>query len=131
MDENIPKYDPDEIIPNKNSLPYPVQIGDQKITPIDNTFLKKRGLVNLEHYYQTKLNEIIEEYQELVEDFKINERVYNSKFSWEPIIGHIYHLYKNSQGEEFLSLITPNDWSYKHLGSFKYNSDHRWEKVDL
>ena len=38
----------------KNSLTYPVQIGDQKIVLPDNSIFKKLGLVDLEHFYQTR-----------------------------------------------------------------------------
>lgn len=130
MDENIPKYDPDKIIPNKNSLTYPVQVGDQKITLFDNAPFRKRGVIDLEHYYTTKIFEIQKEYERLVEDFNINKRIYASKFGFEPVVGYAYYLYENSFGEEFLSLVAPNQWQMKYIGSFKLTSDKRWEKVD-
>jgi hypothetical protein len=131
MNENIPKHDPDLIIPNKNSLPYPVQVGDQKITLFDNTPFRNRGVIELEHYYTTKIFEVQKEYEKLVEDFNINKRVYASKFSFEPVVGHIYHLYENIFGEEFLSMISPSEWHLKYLGSFKLTSDKRWETVNI
>jgi hypothetical protein len=130
MDEDMPRYDPDKIIPNKNSLTYPVQIGDQKITLFDNTPFRKRGVIDLEHYYTTKIFEIQEEYNRLVEDFNINKRIYASKFGFEPVVGDTYHLYENYFGEEFLSIINPTQWQMKYIGSFKLTSDKRWKRHD-
>lgn len=129
MHEENPKYDPDKVIPNKNSLSYPVQIGDQKITLFDNTPFRKRGVIELEHYYTTKIFEIQKEYEKLVEDFNTNKRIYAAKFAYEPVVGYTYHLYEDSFGEEFLSIIAPNQWQMKYIGSFKLTSDKRWEKV--
>jgi hypothetical protein len=40
-----------------------------------------------------------------MEEYEWNELVYNSKFSFEPVIGEIYHLYRDAAGLNFLSLI--------------------------
>jgi hypothetical protein len=42
-----------------------------------------------------------------MEEYEWNELVYNSKFSFEPVIGEIYHLYRDA-GLNFLSLIDKN-----------------------
>ena len=77
----------------------------------------------------TKFNELKEEYFKLIEEYKWNELVYQSKFSYEPIIGETYHLYMGRDGNLFLSLITPNEWNKEHIGSFKLNSELKWIKV--
>lgn len=128
MEENL-KYDPDKVVPNKNTLTYPVQIGDQKIVLFDNTPFIKRGLTDLEHYYNTRLQEIKKEYDILYESYQINKRIYSSIFKFEPIVGNIYYLYENLSGEEFLSMIKPNEWSYKCFGSFRLNAERRWEQI--
>jgi len=116
---------------DKNKLTYPVQIGDQKITVIDTEPFIQRGLQELDNYYTTKLAEIKEDYDDLLDDYNINRRVYSSKFNFQPIIGETYHLYLNSFDEEFLSLIAPNEWSMKYLGSFILNSENRWKQIKL
>ena len=78
----------------------------------------------------SKFNELKEEYQKLVEEYKWNDLVYKSKFSFEPVIGKIYHLYYTNDGKIFLSLISPNEWKKEHIGSFKYNHDNKWEKIE-
>jgi hypothetical protein len=27
-------------------------------------------------------------------------------------------------------LISPNEWKREHIGSFKYNHDNKWEKIE-
>jgi hypothetical protein len=56
--------------------------------------------------------------------------VWESKISFEPIIGGKYHLY-NFDGEKTLSLIAPNEWNKSNyfLGSFILNYDNKWIKV--
>jgi hypothetical protein len=55
--------------------------------------------------------------------------VYKAKFSFEPVIGKIYHLYYGADGNIFLSLIDPKEWNREHIGSFKYNHDNKWIKI--
>jgi predicted nucleotide-binding protein (sugar kinase/HSP70/actin superfamily) len=78
--------------------------------------------------FENKFNELKLEYQKLVEEFEWNEIIYNSKFSFEPVIGEIYHLYVGNEGSHFLSLIPPNEWNKEHIGTFKLNSDKKWVK---
>ncbi len=125
----ITKSDLEQIIPNKNSLPYPVQVGDQKIVVPDNHIFRKRGLENIVHYYETKVCEIKDEYDRLLENYNLNKRIYESIFKFEPIIGKVYFLYENMFEEEFLSLIDPNEWNMKYIGSYRLRSDERWEEV--
>jgi hypothetical protein len=55
-----------------------------------------------------------------MEEYEWNELVYNSKFSFEPVIGEIYHLYRDA-GLNFLSLIATR--IKEHIGTFKLNSE--------
>jgi hypothetical protein len=56
-----------------------------------------------------------------MEEFEWNELVYSAKFSFEPVIGEIYHLYRDAE-INFLSLIGPNEWN-KAYWTFKLNSE--------
>ena len=52
-----------------------------------------------------------------------------AKFSFEPIIGETYHLYKKENVESFLSIIAPDQCSFNTLGSFYLNADQIWKKT--
>lgn len=80
--------------------------------------------------FQSKFEEVRNEYEQLMQKFQYNDLVYNAKFSFEPNIGEVYHLYNNSKAESFLSIITPNQCSFDYIGSFRLNSNKMWEKLD-
>jgi len=98
-----------------------------KIPDVD-TF-KKKGVEKVSKHFQAELQEL----QEMIKKFIITasdtQAVYSANFKFDPIIGEIYHLYEDSKGD-FLSLISPNDWDKKHLGSFRLNSDYKWHRVE-
>jgi hypothetical protein len=78
---------------------------------------------------QAKYLELKAEYEKMMEEFEYNNLIFNAKFTFEPIIGDVYHLYKRENGETFLSLIAPNECNFNAMGSFYLNADQIWEKV--
>ena len=78
---------------------------------------------------ERKKSKIIDIDQKLVDEYKWNDLVYNAKFSFEPVIHEVYHLYSRKNGELFLSLISPNQGNQTHIGTFKYNHDNKWIKI--
>ncbi len=128
----IKKERPDNIVYtekegyNANILPYATSVGAPVIQIDDLVSWKSRGISNVNKEFENKFNELKLQYQNLMEEFEWNELVYNSKFSFEPVIGEIYHLYSSDDGENFLSLIGPNEWKKEHIGTFKLNSDKKW-----
>ena len=61
-----------------------------------------------------------------MKEYEWNELVYHAKYSFEPVIGEIYHLYAGDDGNNFLSLISPLEWNKEHIGTFQLNSDKKW-----
>jgi hypothetical protein len=55
--------------------------------------------------------------------------IYSAKFSFEPIVGEIYHLYIKEDGTYFLSIISPKEWNKEHVGTFQLNSDKKWVAI--
>jgi hypothetical protein len=68
---------------------------------------------------------------ELKERIEISEKIYLADLSFEPLIGHTYHLY--IKGETFkLLLIGPDDWgklpsTLQYVGTVKMLADHTWD----
>jgi len=111
-------------------LSYPTNVGAPVIT-IDNLVSwKSRGISNVNKQFENKFNELKLQYENLIKEFECNELVYNSNFSFEPVIGEIYHLYLGNDGTNFLSLISPSEWNKEHLGTFQLNSDKKWIQID-
>jgi hypothetical protein len=115
---------------NANALAYPTNVG-APVIKIDNIVdWKNRGIQNVNHEFETKFNELKLEYEKLMQEYEWNDILYNAKYSFEPIVGEIYHLYRANDGTNFLSLIDPNSWNREHIGSFKLNSNKRWIHID-
>lgn len=115
---------------NANVLPYATTVGAPVIRVDDLVSWKSRGITTVNKELELKFNELKLQYQKLMEEYEWNELVYSAKFSFEPVIGEIYHLYRDSAGINFLSLIGPNEWNKEHIGTFKLNSDKKWILLD-
>lgn len=111
---------------NANVLPYATNVGAPVISVGDVVSWKSRGIDNVNKELGNKFNELKIQYQKLMEEYEWNELVYSAKFSFEPVIGETYHLYRDSNGVNFLSLIGPQEWNKEHIGTFKLNSDKKW-----
>lgn len=107
-------------------LPYGTNVGSPVIKINDVVAWKSRGIHNVNKEFENKFNELKLQYEQLMEEYKWNDIVYNSKFSFEPVIGEIYHLYNGNDGVHFLSLISPQEWNKEHIATFKLNSDKKW-----
>lgn len=111
---------------NANILPYATNVGAPVIRVDDVVSWKSRGIDNVNKELGNKFNELRIQYQKLMEEYEWNELVYSAKFSFEPVIGEIYHLYRDANAVNFLSLIGPQEWNREHIGTFKLNSDKKW-----
>ena len=78
---------------NASFLPYATSVGAPIIKVDDVAAWKGRGVRNVNKEFENKFNELKLQYQSLMEEFEWNEIIYNAKFSFEPVIGEIYHLY--------------------------------------
>jgi hypothetical protein len=114
---------------NASLLPYSTNVGAPVIKMDDVVSWKSRGINNVNKEFENKFNELKEQYESLMIEYKWNELVYNAKFSFEPVIGEIYHLYSNNDGTTVLSLIAPNEWNKEHIGTFKLNSEKKWVRI--
>jgi len=109
--------------------PYGTSVGAPVITTTDTVAWKNRSIRKVNQKVQTKYLELKAEYEKMMAEFEYNNLIFNAKFTFEPIIGDIYHLYKRDNGETFLSIIAPNECNFNAMGSFYLNADQIWEKV--
>lgn len=121
---------PDYYVEDRRLKEYPTEIGSQKFSPDDIQLFKLDKTSKLKTYYKSKFSELEKEYKKIIEDIQLNERVYSAKCQFEPIVGETYHLYKRENGEEFLSILSPNDWKkFEYIGTYQFLSDGRWEII--
>ena len=123
------KDKPDNVADNPGLLPYASNVGAPVIKQDDVDTWKNQKVVKTNHYFETRYNEIKEEYKKLIESYEWNKLVYESNFKFEPIKGETYYLYQRDTGL-FLSLIEPEQWNQIFIGSFRLDSDDKWTKVN-
>ncbi|WP_233861052.1 DUF2452 domain-containing protein [Tenacibaculum piscium] len=109
--------------------PYATSVGAPVITTTDTIAWKNRSINKINHKVATKYLELKAEYDKMMQDFEYNKIIFEAKFTFEPIIGQIYHLYKRENGESFLSIIAPEECDFNSLGSFYLNVDQIWKKI--
>ena len=128
------KQYPDNIVYNSdkdkfdaNTKAYPTTVGSQKFEPV---CVDKSDSIKADQYFESKLQEIKKEYETLIDEYKWTKMIYNSTYNFQPILGEPYHLYENKRKELFLSLIEPDAWNQKYVGTFKLLNNGKWELVE-
>jgi hypothetical protein len=109
--------------------PYATSVGAPIIIPTDTVAWKNRSINKINHKVSAKYLELKSEYENMIQEFEYNKLIFNAKFSFEPIIGEVYHLYQRENNESFLSLISPEQCNFKSIGSFYLNAGQIWEKI--
>ena len=96
----------------------------------------------MEHQTDMQLGQIYQQMQLLAEQAKklqdrknISERIYLAEMRFEPLINHIYHLYKKEEGAHLLSLIAPNQWgrsknTFQFIATVRLLADHTWDILE-
>ena len=74
------KDKPDNVADNPGLLPYASNVGAPAIKPDDVATWKSEKVVKTNHYFETRYNEIKEEYRKLIESYEWNKLVYESEF---------------------------------------------------
>ncbi|MFN5845002.1 MAG: DUF2452 domain-containing protein [Flavobacteriia bacterium] len=138
-EEFINPIDPDKITDNPHSLEYPHHAGSAIIRPEDQGKIKGRALSAMEHQTDMQLNQIYEQMQLLAEQAKklqdrknISEFIYLAEMRFEPLINHVYHLYRKEDNNYLLSLIAPDQWgrsrhSFEWIATVRLLADHTWD----
>ncbi|MBW1296626.1 DUF2452 domain-containing protein [Aquimarina litoralis] len=127
---------PDQVVFNEEEnkydaalKPYATDVGAPTITIPDAVAWKNTNVHKVNKQVKAKYDELKAQYDVLMEQFEYNNLVYNAKFTFEPIVGETYHLYRNSNEEPFLSIIAPTECNFDHLGTFRLNADKMWERL--
>lgn len=142
QEEFINPIDPDNITENPHSLEYPHHAGSALVKPEDQGKLKGRALSAMEHQTDMQLSQIYEQMQLLANQAKkltdrktISEWIYTAEMRFEPLINHIYHLYRKENSTYLLSLIAPNQWgrsknTFTFIATVRLLADHTWDILE-
>merc|ERR1712193_407054 len=77
-------------------------------------------------FLQEQARKVLEEAQR---DAEINHMACNFK----RIPGKVYYIYKRKNGQQYMSLISPEEWGAdgpEFVASYKLNVDHSWTPID-
>jgi hypothetical protein len=138
--------DKDKVAENPGLMEYSHSVGGVVIKPEDQGKLKSRALSAMREQTNRQLMQIQKQAellaaqaQQLKKRVELSEKIYQADLSFEPFVGHTYHLYKKEERYK-LMLIGPSEWGrsrkehLEYVGSMKLLSDHTWElddEVDL
>ena len=80
--------------------------------------------------FNKKFEEIKDEFANLIDEVKWNEFVYSTNYNFIPVMGETYYLYRKSDGTNFLSLISPDEWNMEFIGATRLESNNKWIKIN-
>lgn len=141
-EEFVNPIDPDKITENPHSLEYAHHPGSAIVKPEDQGKLKGRAVSAMEFQTDMQLGQIYEQMQLLAAQAKklqdrksISEKIYLAEMRFEPLINHIYHLYKKQDSTFLLSLIAPQDWgrskkTFDFVATVRLLADHTWDILE-
>lgn len=110
---------------------YPTSVGAPVIETVDTIAWKNKNLQLVNSSFQARYSELRKTLDTFKESYEYNQILYNAKFSFEPIVGQMYHLYKNKMGEDFISILSPSECNFNFINSFYLNSDKIWVKKSM
>ena len=95
------KY-PDNIVYNEdrqkfdaNIKHYPTTVGGQKFEVLQ---VDKSDALKADKYFNKRLGELKEEWDKLVGEYESTRLIYETTYTFQPILGEIYHIYKSKDG---------------------------------
>lgn len=137
----INPIDKDKTAENPGLIAYPHNIGSSLVKPEDVGKVKSRALSAMEEQTATQLLQIQKQVELLASQanaiqkrVEISKIIYTAVMSFEPFIGHTYHLYKKEDVYK-LMMVGPDEWgrsagkNLEFIQSVRLLSDHTWEII--
>lgn len=138
----INPIDPDKVAQNPGLLPYAHTLSSGVIRPEDMGKVKSYALQAMEQQTDMQLRQIQQQIEllarqarEIKERSDISVWIYQAVMGFNPIVGHVYHLYEKDDGRHFLSMVSPHEWgrsrSFKRfVATVKLLADHTWDILE-
>jgi hypothetical protein len=106
---------------------YPTSAGGQGFDLPNVPLFRSQSSKKMMDVFNREHQEIKERIEKMYDEYNTSIMVWESKISFEPIVGKSYFLY-NFAGELTLSLIAPNEWGREKdfVGEYILNSDNKW-----
>lgn len=124
---------------NPGTLAFPHTVGGAIIRPEDKGKIKGKAVSAMRQQTDRQMKQLYDQMETLVKQanhlkdrVEVSERIYTSQMNFDPVIGETYYLYERSNGEDVLSMVSPDEWGrtmpfQKVVGEATLLSDHTWE----
>jgi len=111
---------------------YPTSAGGQGFDLPNVPLFRSLASKKMMDVFNREQQEIRERIEKMYDEYNTSIMVWESKISFEPIVGKSYFLY-NFAGQLTLSLIAPNEWKRgdDFVGEYLLNSDNKWITKNL
>ena len=108
---------------------YPTNLGAPSFNLPNVSMARSEASKKMSDVFERERQEIIERIEKLYSEYDTSVMVWESKISFEPIIGKTYYLY-DFDNVKTLSLLSPKEWnkSDRFIGEFTLTSDRKWIK---
>lgn len=131
-----------KIAQNPGLLPYAHSVSGAVIRPDDMGRIRGNAMLAMEQQTDMHLGQIQEQLEVLARQAQaiarrkeISVMIYEAAMGFDPIINHIYHLYRRNEGTTVLSIISPIEWRRcpypEHLASARLLADHTWDVLTV
>lgn len=132
----------DKIADNPGIIQFPHHIGSFVIKPEDKGRIKGNAMAAMKEQTDRQMAGLYEQMQLLMRqanDIKkrveVSEKIYLANINFEPVINHIYFLYRRKDKSTLLSMISPEEWGrelpYENfIAKVRLLADHTWEIVE-
>ncbi|MPR36479.1 DUF2452 domain-containing protein [Salmonirosea aquatica] len=129
----------EKIALNPGLLGYAHTVGGAVIRPEDMGKVKSRSLLAMRQQTDIQLAQLYQQMQLLADQARlisqrveISERIYAARMNFEPLVGNIYYLYEQKDGQDALSIIAPQEWRRSQpfrafVASATLLADHTWD----
>ena len=123
---------PDRVANKKSTMPYGDSVSAPAITEVDTTGYRELKSKEASAKLRSRYEELQEEFRQLVATSEDTQRMYDASVSFVPIIGQTYHLYRRENGDEWVSMIAPQEFGnyyHEYLGSYRLATDSVWVRI--
>lgn len=109
---------------------YPTNLGAPSFDLPNLGLVKTESSKKMIDVFEREKKEIVQKIEKLYQEYEDSIMVWESKMSFDPIVGKTYYLY-NFNGINTLSLLSPEEWDKKDcfINGFTLSSDRKWIRV--
>lgn len=142
MSEEDNPIDKDKITDTPSLLPYAHHVGSAIIRPMDKG--KTVGIAMKAMYQQTdtqliqikeQVETLIRQAQAIHDRISVSEKIYKADCGFKPIPGNQYYLYERKNGQQLISMVTPEEWGrnmpYTFIAKIELLADSTWKVLEM